>query len=245
MTPMKTIIALVIFAFSFGAQAVEGSHPLQKADVDVFDLESVRRGAGYFVDYCMGCHSIKHLRYSRLGRDLEIKDEVLRKDIMPEGAKVHESLLTAMNPEDAIKWFGVAPPDLSLVARAHGADWLYSYLKGFYIDQSPTRPTGVNNLYFKDVAMPNVFWDLQGLQKPVVGTHGGSQVIERLEKVTQGKMSDKEFDQTMVDLVAFLVYAAEPAQFARLTLGKYVIFVLLVLAIILFKLKKEYWKDIK
>lgn len=247
MTPMKTIIALVIFAFSFGAHAVEGAFPLQKANVDVFNLESVRRGAGYFVDYCMGCHSIKHLRYSRVGRDLEIKDEVLRKDIMPEGAKVHESFLTSMHPEDAVKWFGVAPPDLSLVARARGADWLYSYLKGFYVDQSPTRPTGVNNLYFKDVAMPNVFWDLQGLQKPVINLHEGSRspVIERLEKVSKGKLSDEEFDQTMSDLVAFLVYAAEPAQYARLSLGKYVIFVLLVLAVILFKLKKEYWKDIE
>jgi ubiquinol-cytochrome c reductase cytochrome c1 subunit len=245
MTPMKTIIALVILVLSFGAQAVEGGFPLQKADVDIFDLASVRRGAGYFVDYCMGCHSIKHLRYSRVGRDLELKDDVLRKDIMPEGAKVHESFLTSMDAADAVKWFGVAPPDLSLVARARGADWLYSYLKGFYIDQSPTRPTGVNNLYFKDVAMPNVFWDLQGLQKPVINSHEGNPVIERLEKVTKGKLSDKEFDQTMTDLVTFLVYAAEPAQYSRLSLGKYVIFVLLVLAVILFKLKKEYWKDIK
>lgn len=241
---MKTVIALVFFAFSFGAQAVEGSLPLQKADVDVFDLESVRRGAGYFVDYCMGCHSIKHLRYSRVGKDLEIKDEVLRKDIMPEGAKVHESFLTAMHPEDSIKWFGVAPPDLSLVARARGANWLYSYLKGFYIDHSPTRPTGVNNLYFKDVAMPNVFWDLQGLQKPIIETHEGGQVIVGLEKVSAGKMSEAEFDRMMSDLVTFLVYAAEPAQYSRLSLGKYVISVLLILAIILFKLKKEYWKDI-
>ncbi len=244
MTPMKIIIALVFFAFSFGAQAVEGGFPLQKADVDVFDLESVRRGAGYFVDYCMGCHSIKHLRYSRVGKDLKMKDEDLRKDIMPEGAKVHESFLTAMDPEDAIKWFGVAPPDLSLVARARGADWVYSYLKGFYIDQSPTRPTGVNNVYFKDVAMPNVFWDLQGLQKAVINIHDGSPVIDRLEKVSKGKMSEEEFDQTMSDLVAFLDYAAEPAQYSRLSLGKYVIFVLLVLLVILFKLKKEYWKDI-
>ena len=245
MMPMKTIIALVFFALSFGAQAVEGSLALQKADVDVFDLESVRRGAGYFVDYCMGCHSIKHLRYSRVGKDLEIKDEVLRKDIMPEGAKVHESFLTSMDTEDAVKWFGVAPPDLSLVARARGADWLYSYLKGFYIDESPTRPTGVNNLYFKDVAMPNVFWDLQGLQRPVINTHEGNRVIERLEKVSKGKLSEEEFDQTMSDLVTFLVYAAEPAQYSRLSLCKYVIFVLLILAVILFKLKKEYWKDIK
>lgn len=242
---MKTFIALVIFALSFGAQAVEGLLPLEKADVDVFELESVRRGAGYFVDYCMSCHSIKHLRYSRLARDLKMAEAELRKDVMPDGAKIHESLLTALDREDAVKWFGVAPPDLSLVARARGADWLYSYLRGFYLDSSPTRPTGVNNAYFKDVAMPNVFWDLQGLQKPVYTIQDGKEVLERLENVGGGKMSPDEFDQVMLDLVNFLVYAAEPAQYDRLRLGKYVIFALLVLAVILFKLKKEYWKDIK
>jgi ubiquinol-cytochrome c reductase cytochrome c1 subunit len=241
---MKTFIALIFLALSFAAQA-ESSLALQKADVDVFDLESVRRGAGYFVDYCMSCHSIKHLRYSRLGRDLKMAEADLRKDVMPEDAKVHESLLTALHKEDAVKWFGVAPPDLSLVARARGANWLYSYLKGFYIDPSPSRPTGVNNAYFKDVAMPNVFWDLQGQQKPVYTDKDGAQVLERLENLGGGKMSPEEFDQAMLDLVNFMVYAAEPAQYDRLRIGKYVIFFLLILAVILFKLKKEYWKDIE
>jgi len=241
---MKTFIALIFLALSFAAQA-ESSLALQKADVDVFDLESVRRGAGYFVDYCMSCHSIKHLRYSRLGRDLKVAEADLRKDVMPEDAKVHESLLTALDKEDAVKWFGVAPPDLSLVARARGANWLYSYLKGFYIDPSPSRPTGVNNAYFKDVAMPNVFWDLQGQQKPVYTDKDGAQVLERLENLGGGKMSPEEFDQAMLDLVNFMVYAAEPAQYDRLRIGKYVIFFLLILAVILFKLKKEYWKDIE
>jgi ubiquinol-cytochrome c reductase cytochrome c1 subunit len=242
---MKTFIALVMLAWSFAAQAEEGTLPLQKADVDVFELESVRRGAGYFVDYCMSCHSIKHLRYSRVSRDLDMTEADLRKDVMPEGAKIHESLLTAFDPDDAQKWFGVAPPDLSLISRARGANWLYSYLKGFYVDNSPTRPTGVNNAYFKDVAMPNVFWDLQGLQKPIYGVKDGKEVLEGFENMGGGKLSPEEFDQVILDLVNFLVYAAEPAQYERLSLGKYVIFVLLVLAIILFKLKKEYWKDIK
>jgi len=241
---MKTFIAFVILALSFGAQA-ETSLALEKADVDVFELESVRRGAGYFVDYCMSCHAVKHLRYSRLGRDLKMGEADLRKDVMPEGAKIHESLLTALDKEDAVKWFGVDPPDLSLVARARGADWLYSYLKGFYVDSNPSRPTGVNNAYFKDVAMPNVFWDLQGLQKPVYKAQDGNQVLERLENLGGGKLSPKEFDQVVLDLVNFLVYAAEPAQYDRLRLGKYVIFFLLILAVVLFKLKKEYWKDIE
>ena len=224
---------------------VTGVQPTQEIQDWLDDFNSYEDTSKHIKHIFFGAnhsfHPENHLEWQRW----EIKDEVLRKDIMPEGAKVHESFLTSMHPEDAVKWFGVAPPDLSLVARARGADWLYSYLKGFYVDQSPTRPTGVNNLYFKDVAMPNVFWDLQGLQKPVINLHEGSPVIERLEKVSKGKLSDEEFDQTMSDLVAFLVYAAEPAQYARLSLGKYVIFVLLVLAVILFKLKKEYWKDIE
>ncbi len=241
---MKIFFALVITALSFHAQAVESLVPLESADVDVFELKSVERGAGYFVDYCMGCHSLKHLRYSRLAKDLKLSEADLRKNVMAEGAKIHDSLLSAMDPEDAAKWFGLAPPDLSLVARARGADWLYSYLKGFYVDPA-SKTTGVNNAFFKDVAMPNVFWELQGLQKPVLKKLDGSEGIVKLENVGGGSMSPKEFDQAMLDLVNFLVYASEPGQFDRLRLGKYVIFALLILAVILFKLKKEYWKDIK
>lgn len=242
---MKTFIALVIFALSFGAQAEGGAVPLLKADVDVFDLKSVQRGAAYYVDYCIGCHSLKHLRYSRLAKDMKLTEADMRKEIMPDTVKFHESLLTAMNPEDSVKWFGVVPPDLSLVARARGPNWLYSYLKSFYVDSSPTRPTGVNNLYFKDVAMPNVLWRLQGLQKPLINTHDGKEAIEGVESVEGGAMKAEEFDQVVLDLVNFMVYASEPSQYSRLSMGKYVIFFLLILTVILFKLKKEYWKDIK
>jgi ubiquinol-cytochrome c reductase cytochrome c1 subunit len=241
---MKIFFSFLLAVLSLTAGASESFPPLQKADVDVFETQSVRRGAGYYVDFCMGCHSIKHLRYSRLAKDLKLTEAELRKDVMEDGAKMTDSLLTAMDRDDALKWFGVVPPDISLVARARGADWLYSYLKGFYIDSAPTRPTGVNNAYFKDVAMPNVFWELQGLQKPIYQKHEGVDVIERLASVNPGKLSAQEFDQVILDLVTFLVYAAEPAQYDRLRLGKYVIFVLLILAVLLYKLKKEYWKDI-
>lgn len=239
---IKALLGLVIFALSLCAQAAGSNKPLDEADVDVFDLKSVRRGAGYFVDYCMGCHSIKHLRYSRIARDLEITEKDMREAVMAEGAKIHENLLSAMEKDDAQKWFGVVPPDLSLIARSRGADWLYSYLKGFYVD--PSSPTGVNNIVYDDVGMPNVLWELQGLQKPVLKKQGGKEVIERLEVVEAGKMTPKEFDQAMTDLVNFLVYAAEPAQFQRLSLGKYVLLALILLAVIFYKLKKEYWKDI-
>jgi ubiquinol-cytochrome c reductase cytochrome c1 subunit len=239
---MKTLFALLLLTLSAGALAVDSAVPLANADVDVFDLKSVRRGAAYFVNDCMGCHSIKHLRYSRLGQDLGLKEDEMRRDVMLDGVKIYDSLLTAMNKQDAENWFGVAPPDLSLVARARGADWLLSYLKGFYAD--PSRPSGTNNVVFPDVGMPNVLWELQGVQKPVMGKRDGAEVIQALQIAEPGRLSGKEFDAAMTDLVNFLVYAAEPAQYQRLMLGKYVVFALLLLAVLFYRLKKEYWKDV-
>lgn len=239
---MKTLLGIVIFAVPLWAQAAVSIKPLDQVAVDVFDLQSVQRGAGYFVDYCMGCHSLKHLRYSRLGKDLRLTEERMRQGLMVDGAKMEESLLTAMEKEDAEKWFGVAPPDLSLIARSRGDDWLYSYLKGFYVD--PAAPTGANNIVYQNVGMPNVLWELQGAQKPVLGKEDGADVIKDLEPVAQGKMTPRQFDQAVTDLVTFLVYAAEPAQYDRLRLGKYVLFGLIVLAVLFYRLKKEYWKDI-
>ena len=240
---MKTLLGIVILAMPLWAQAAVSIKPLDQVAVDVFDLKSVQRGADYFVDYCMGCHSLKHLRYSRIGKDLRLTEEGMRQGLMGEGTKMEDSLLTAMEKEDAEKWFGVAPPDLSLIARSRGDDWLYSYLKGFYVD--PTTPTGVNNIVYQNVGMPNVLWELQGTQKPVLGKEDGADVIKDLELVAQGKMSPQQFDQAVTDLVTFLAYAAEPAQYQRLRLGKYVLFGLLILAVLLYRLKKEYWKDIE
>jgi ubiquinol-cytochrome c reductase cytochrome c1 subunit len=243
MSIIKTLFGLTLLLISMGAWASEGAFPMEKADVDISDLASVRKGAGYFVDYCMGCHSIKHLRYSRIASDLKVNEEDLRRDIMAEGAKIHESLISSMHSSDALNWFGVTPPDLSLIARARGADWLYNYLKGFYVD--PSRPTGVNNVVYEGVSMPNMFWELQGVQQPVFKKQDGKDVLVGLSMETRGKMSPDEFDQVMTDLVNFLVYAAEPAQYQRVSVGKFVVFGLLILAYIFYRLKKEYWKDLE
>lgn len=231
-----------LFFFSFAVCANESAVSLEDADVDVFDFKSVERGAGYFVDHCMGCHSVKHMRYSRIGQDLNLSEERMKQAVMPASSKIHESMISSMNQEDAKQWFGVEAPDLSLVARARGADWLYSYLKGFYAD--PLRPTGSNNIVYEGVAMPNVLWKLQGVQKPVYKNQDGKEVIVRLTQAEPGTMSPKEFDEAMNDLVNFLVYASEPAQLQRLTLGKYVLFVLILFAVLFYKLKKAYWSDI-
>ena len=166
----------------------------------------------------------------------------MRKDVMVGGASIHESLMSGMAQVDGTNWFGVDPPDLSLVSRARGADWLFNYLKGFYVD--PSKPTGVNNVVFPDVGMPNVLWELQGLQKPVFKKEGGSAMVERLQLTERGKLTPEKFDRAMTDLVNFLVYAGEPSQYERLPLGKYVIFALLLLSVLFYKLKKEFWKDI-
>ena len=177
----------------------------------------------------------------RFALDANIDKEKVLKDIAPEGASIYDQIHSAMNKHDAEKWFGVQPPDLSLIARSRGADWLYSYLKSYYID--PSRPFGVNNLVFEDTAMPNPLWQLQGEQhaearKTIYGEY------TKLVLDEPGKLSEKEFDLFVNDLVNFLVYVGEPVQLERERLGKYVIFFLLIFTVIAYLLKKEYWKDV-
>ncbi|HYE36110.1 cytochrome c1 [Methylocaldum sp.] len=239
---MKTAFGIALLLFSFAASAVDPVKPLEDADVDVFDSDSVRRGAGFFANYCMGCHSIKQIRYSRIAKDFELSEDTMRREFMFGKVKVHDYLETAMSKADGESAFGVAPPDLSLVIRARGADWVYSYLKGFYVD--PKRPLGTNNLVSPDVAMPNVLWALQGLQEPVIKKIDGTDTVVDVRLVKKGQMSPKEFDQVLTDMVNFLAYVSEPSKLQRLPLGKYVIFFLVVLAVIMYRLKKEYWKKI-
>jgi ubiquinol-cytochrome c reductase cytochrome c1 subunit len=239
---MKTAFGIALLLFSFAVSAAESVKPLEDADVDIFDSDSVRRGAGFFANYCMGCHSVKQIRYSRIAKDLELSEDTMRREFMFGDAKIHDYFETSMSKADGENAFGVAPPDLSLVVRAKGADWVYSYLKGFYTD--PKRPFGVNNLFSPDVAMPNVLWELQGTQEPVIKKVAGVDTVVDVRLVKKGEMSPKEFDQALTDIVNFLAYVSEPSKLQRLPLGKYVIFFLVVLAVIMYRLKKEYWKKI-
>jgi len=228
--------------FSFGVCASEGIK-LEDADVDLTDKESLQRGAQHFVTYCLGCHSIKHMRYSRMAYDFGVDNKKILKDIAPEGASIYDQLHSAMNAHDAEKWFGIQPPDLSLIARSRSPNWLYSYLKGFYID--PTKPPlGVNNTVYKDVGMPNVFWQLQGQQEPVYKTVDGQKVIDRLVLREPGKLSEQEFDRLVNDLVNFLIYVGEPVKLERESMGKYVLFFISMFLVIAYLLKKEYWQDV-
>ena len=238
---MKNLIALLLLlTLSFGVVASEAVE-LQEADVDLSDNDSLQRGAQHFVTYCLGCHSAKHMRYLRFALDVGVDQKKMLKDIAPEGASIYDQLHSAMNKHDAEKWFGVQPPDLSLIARSRGADWLYSYLKSYYTDAS--RPFSVNNLVFPDTAMPNPLWQLQGEQhaeprKTIYGEY------TKLVLEEPGALSEREFDLFVNDLVYFLVYVGEPVQLERERLGKYVIFFLLMFLVIAYLLKKEYWKDV-
>lgn len=238
---MKKVLYTLLFLLPFSVSASSGVK-LESADIDLSDSASLERGAQHYVTYCLGCHSAKHIRYKRIALDLKLDETEILKNVAPLGAGIYDQMHSAMNGHDAEKWFGTTPPDLSLIARSRGADWLYSYLKSFYSD--PGKPTGVNNAIFKDVAMPNVFWQKQGIQEAVKKTVDGQEVITELKLVEPGQLSPQEFDKMVNDLVNFLVYVGEPVQLERQQMGKYVLFFILMFIVLGYLLKKEYWKDV-
>ncbi len=239
---MKSLLTTLLLVLSVSAYASGSDIKLESADIDLTDTASLERGAKHYVTYCLGCHAAKHIRYKRIALDLKLDEAEILKNVAPQGAGIYDQMHSAMNGHDAEKWFGTTPPDLSLIARSRGADWLYRYLKGFYADKS--KPTGVNNRVFKDVAMPNVFWQQQGIQTAVVKNIDGQDVVTELKLEQPGLMSPKEFDHMVNDLVNFLVYVGEPVQLERQQMGKYVLFFLLMIIALAYLLKKEYWKDI-
>ena len=238
---MKKILYTLLFLLPFSVSASSGVK-LESADIDLSDSASLERGAQHYVTYCLGCHSAKHIRYKRIAIDLKLDEAEILKNVAPLGAGIYDQMHSAMNGHDAEKWFGTTPPDLSLIARSRGADWLYTYLKSFYSD--PGKPTGVNNAVFQDVAMPNVFWQKQGTQEAVTKNVDGHDVISELKLVEPGQLSPQEFDKMVNDLVNFLVYVGEPVQLERQQMGKYVLFFILMFIVLGYLLKKEYWKDI-
>ncbi len=243
----KSLLFFVLMLPSL-ALASGGTVPLMNANTDVSDNASLQSGAKTFVNYCMGCHSLHFMRYQRLAKDLDIPEDLVKENLIVGDKKIGETMTIAMQKGDAVKWFGVQPPDLSLTARSRGSDWIYTYLMTFYVDES--RPTGMNNLVFKDVGMPHVLWELQGLQKPVYETITDSEgnehhVIERLEPVGEVSQAQQtEYRRTVRDLVNFLEYAGEPAQLQRKSLGWKVMLFLFFFFLVAYALKKEYWKDV-
>ncbi len=243
----KLLLASLFLLAPALASAAGGGVPLQDADIDLKDQASLQRGAGYFVNYCMGCHSLGYMRYNRLANDLGIDDATLRQSLIFTGAKPGDLMVSSMNPVSAEKWFGTAVPDLTLVTRWRTPDWVYSYLKGFYAD--PSRPLGVNNVVFPNVGMPHVLAGLQGVAQPKFAEHPGPdgapvKTVVGVEPAQGGTMTTEQYDAFARDLTAFLAYAGEPIKLERQRLGIWVLLFLAVFFVAAYMLKKEYWKDV-
>lgn len=255
---MKKLIAIAFALLAFApvaaVSASEGGHGLiQQSDANIKDPESLQRGAKYFLNYCLSCHSLKYMRYSRMASDLGLSEEEVMGSLNFTGTKFGETMTVAMRPEDAEKWFHKAPPDLSLTARVKhgGADWIYSYLKSFYVD--PAQPLGWNNTVYPGVSMPHVLWELQGKQAAVFETHKAhgangkdteTKTFSHFEQIAPGKLTAVEYDQVARDIAAFLEYAGEPAALKRTAIGWIVVLFLALFTFLTWLLKTEYWSDV-
>ena len=238
------LAALIAIGCVAGNAYAQQEMELDEAGNNVDNTASLQRGARYFVNYCLGCHSAKYVRYNRLGEDLQLSDDQLLNNLMFTGQRPFDTMSIAMDPDDAARWFGTAPPDLSLIARSRGTDYIYTFLRSFYVDES--SPTGVDNLVLPGTAMPDVLWELQGIQEAVTENdpeHEGEEHL-MLQLVRPGKLTEEQFDGVVRDIVNFLDYIGEPMQLARQSLGIRVIAFLLVLLLISYMLKKEIWKDV-
>ena len=244
---LNSVISILFLIFFIDVSATSESK-LMHMDVDLSDQQSLQRGAKIFVNYCLSCHSAAYMRYNRMGEDLEISDDILKENLMFGTDKVGDVMNISMRKEDSINYFvGSVPPDLSVVARSRSPDWLYTYFQTFYMDDS--RPFGVNNLVYKDVAMPHVLWELQGMQRLADLEKTGSVYYNpnyknSLDLVTTGKQTEKEYDGTVRDLVNYLVYIGEPIKLKRTKIGIWVMFYLFIFLVVAYMLKKDYWQDI-
>lgn len=258
---MKKLIAVFLLAvmpaFSFAA---EHGLELDKVDIDLTDKAAMQDGARTFANYCMGCHSAKFQRYERVADDLGIPHELMLEKLVFTGAKIGDHMQSGMKPSDAKTWFGAAPPDLTLVARVRGTDWLYTYLRSFYED--PSRPYGVNNKVFPNVGMPNVLVGLQGNQvvgckqvqtvtdgkkqfDPLTGTPITHEACDQLTITpNSGTLTTEQFDEKVKNLVTFLAYSANPVKLESQRIGTYVLLYLAFFFVFAYLLKREYWKDV-
>ncbi len=255
---MKRILAclLVLLGFAQAASASGDTLPLDRFQKErVTDIAALQNGAKLFVNYCLNCHAAAFMRFNRL-RDIGLADEQIKKNLLFTSEKVGDLMTVSLDPKQAKDWFGAVPPDLSVIARSRasgggsGADYLYTYLRGFYKDD--TRPTGWNNTVFPAVGMPHVLWELEGEKRAVFAeekdAHDPSKtthVFKGFETIKPGKMTKAEYDQAMGDLVAYMVWMAEPVQNQRVRLGVWVLIALAIFTLIAWRLNAAYWKDIK
>lgn len=256
---LKKILAIAALMVPMATAFAAGGGDYPKADINLRDQASLQRGAQIFTNYCLSCHSASAMRYNRL-QDLGLTEQQIKDNMMFTTDKIGDTMMSAMNPKDAEEWFGTAPPDLSLIARSRGADYVYAYLRGFYKD--PSRPTGWNNTVLDKAAMPHVLWEQQGIKavelddkgQPVMVDDGHGKMVPKLywestglhsRMTPDGKVIDVEYDKYALDLTNYLVYMGEPAQQNRRQIGYLVLMFLIgVMLPLAYFLKKEYWKDV-
>jgi len=251
---IKAILLAALFSaplFVSGlAAAAESGVALDRAPIDTHDVASLQRGARTFVNYCLNCHSANYMRYNRL-QELGLTETQIRDNLIFDDRKVGDLMKVALDPKDAKQFFGGTPPDLTLIARSRashagtGSDWLYTYLRTFYRD--PSRPTGWNNLVYPNVGMPHVLWELQGIQvlkDKKVQAAGYVKTEHELAVGQPGTMSQVEYDRMVADLVNYMTYMSEPVRNTRTSVGMIVLLVLSLLFVLVYLLKKEFWKDV-
>lgn len=243
---MKKLLLILVFLLPNAAFAAGGNVHLDSADYDLTDKASLQNGAKLFMNYCLGCHQMQYQRYQRTFEDLDIPLELGQQNLQFTGEKPGDYINNAMPTESGAKWFGAPPPDLTLVARVRGADWLYTYLRTFYADES--RPFGVNNLVFPEVGMPHVLQELQGVpRKTSEKRMVDGEMVDRyvgLRADGKGELSPGEYDAAVLDLVNYLVYTGEPTRLESESIGRWVMIFLLVFFVLIYLLKKEYWRDV-
>ena len=252
---MKKLLLSLILTLGFvtGAQAASQGVAWDKAPNKINDMAALQNGAKLFVNHCLNCHSAAYMRFNRL-KDIGLTEAQIKENLLFSTDKVGETMKSAIDPKQAKDWFGANPPDLTVIARSRagsggtGADYLYTYLRTYYRDE--TKATGWNNLAMPNVAMPHVLWDLQGERKPIfneVEEHGHKvQVFSgKWEQVKPGSMTPLQYDQAIGDLVGYMQWMAEPAQATRVRVGVWVLLFLLMFAVVAWRLKASYWKDVK
>jgi ubiquinol-cytochrome c reductase cytochrome c1 subunit len=238
--PVMIILSLVAMISTTGPVLGSGGGNLENSGVNFRDTAAVQRGAKWFVNYCFSCHSASYMRYNRLAEDLGLDEDIVLRDLAFADVNIGDTMDIAMRPDDSEAWLGKTPPDLSVISRSRGNDWLFTYMKSFYQDESG----GWNNLVLPNASMPHVFWQLQGIQEPVWSSHGGQRVIEHLELTSPGLQSPQEYEQTVRDLVTFLDYLGEPSKLKRKNIGIWVMLFLVLFTLVAYALKVEYWRDV-
>lgn len=243
---MKKWLALLLLVPSF-AFAAGSNYPLDDVNIDLKDKASLQNGARIFMNYCLGCHQMQYQRYQRTFNDLGIPEDLGQQYLQFTGEKVSDYITSPMPAGDSATWFGAPPPDLTLVARVRGPEWIYTYMRTFYVDESKTF--GVNNLVFPNVGMPHVLEGLQGTPRLAVETAMvDGQMVERANGLTtdgNGKLNAEEYDAAIEDLVNFLEYSGEPSRLQSEAIGRNVLIFIVIFFVLALLLKKEYWRDVK